>query len=355
MEANSNPPDNLWDEFRQEVVSGLEQSRQALNEVTLMLDQSQSELAKLTQRNATITGHLQQVQSQFESIPRNDIQTAYNAALDAQQRLLVMRGQLEKLQSDQGNLKRFVYFLEKMDQLFKEGSGPTQLGRGSGNKTAMLEMVMGAQESERQRLSRQMHDGPAQALSNFIVQTEIVNKLFDIDPLRAKEELEHLKDSAMGTFQQVRGFIFELRPMMLDDLGLIPTLTRYVDGLKQKSGVEIGLSIKGQQRRLEPFLEAMVFRAYQELIGNAIRINKDQPGKLQVNALLYVDEKLVKVSVNDNGKGYDPNELADDGGLGMKLIRERVEMLGGVMEVDSAQGRGTNVNFQVPSIEIEPI
>jgi two-component system sensor histidine kinase DegS len=78
----------------------------------------------------------------------------------------------------------------------------------------------------------------------------------------------------MSTFQKVRSFIFELRPMMLDDLGLFPTLKRYVDALKEQSGVEISLRIKGQERRLEPYLEVMIFRAVQELLGNAIRTTR---------------------------------------------------------------------------------
>ena len=87
-------------------------------------------------------------------------------------------------------------------------------------------MIVTAQAAERQRLSRQMHDGPAQALSNFILQTEIAMRLLDVDPAQAREELGNLKTSAMGTFQKVLNFIFELRTMMLDDLGLITTLRR---------------------------------------------------------------------------------------------------------------------------------
>jgi two-component system sensor histidine kinase DegS len=100
------------------------------------------------------------------------------------------------------------------------------------SQMAGIEMIVNAQESERQRLSRQMHDGPAQALSNFILQTEIAMRLFDLDPAQARDELGNLKTSAMGTFQRVRSFIFELRPMMLDDLGFNSTLRKYADAFK---------------------------------------------------------------------------------------------------------------------------
>ena len=89
------------EDYPVQIQSELDQSRKALKEVSMMLEQSQTEMSKLTQRSSAINGHLQQVQSQFDSMPRADIRTAYNAALDAQQRLLVMRGQLEKLQSDE--------------------------------------------------------------------------------------------------------------------------------------------------------------------------------------------------------------------------------------------------------------
>ena len=121
-----------WEEFQKEMESEYEQTQHSLREVTLMLEQSQSELTKLTQRNATITGHLQQVQAQVETMPRQDIRMAYNAALEAQQRLLMMRGQLDKLQSDQEALKRYSSFLEKVRAFWlKTSQNPGQAGRAA--------------------------------------------------------------------------------------------------------------------------------------------------------------------------------------------------------------------------------
>lgn len=334
--------------FQQELKDELEQSNSTLQEITLLLDQSQVELSKQTQRNAAITGHLQQVQAQFESMPRPEIKAAYNAALESQQRLLVMRGQLEKLQSDQTHLTRHIALMEKVRGLIDEGS-ITQKPKGKGS--AILEMVVKAQEAERQRLSRQMHDGPTQALSNFIVQTEIASRFFEMDPSRAKEELLNLKNSAMSTFQKVRLFISELRPMMLDDLGLYPTIKRYADTFREQTKAEVTLNLKGQERRFEPYLEVMVFRALQELMGNAIRHNLDLEGKISINVQVSLEENMLKVMVGDNGKGFNPANLAENTGIGLKLIRERVEMLGGYMQVDSSTGQGCRVTFQVPYLE----
>ncbi len=350
MDRADNPKKKTWDEFEEDVQSELEQSRRSLNEVTLMLEQSQAELSKLSQRNSAVTSHLQMVQSQFDSMPRTDIRTAYASSLEVQQRLLVMRGQLEKLQSDQANLQRFVDSLDKIQEFLSENQFSSNAGRPGGG-SAMVEMVINAQEAVRQRLSQQMHDGPAQALSNFILQTDIATRMFDIDPEKAKDELLNLRTAAMSTFQKVRGFITELRPMMLDDLGLFPTLRRYIDAIKEQTGHEINLTIKGQERRLEPYLEVMVFRAVQELVANAARHNLDNPSRLQINVYAALEDNQIKVTVADNGKGCDQAHLSQSNGLGLKLIRERVDMLGGFMDVDTSVGQGCKISFQVPALE----
>jgi two-component system, NarL family, sensor histidine kinase DegS len=94
--------------------------------------------------------------------------------------------------------------------------------------------------------------------------------------------------------------------MMLDDLGLFPTLRRYVDVYKEQTGQDVNLIIKGQERRLESYLEVMIFRAVQELIGNTARHNQDTPVKLQTNVQVIIEENQLRVTVVDNGKGLTP-------------------------------------------------
>jgi two-component system sensor histidine kinase DegS len=321
-----------------------EEITRALREVTLMIEQSQGELMKLSQRNAAITAHLQQIQSQLESISRQEIRNAYDSALDAQQRLFVMRGQLEKLQAEKSHLERLKSVLERVTAS-QAGASPAASPAAARGTLASVEMLVNAQETERQRLSRQMHDGPAQALSNFILQTEIAMRLLDMDPAQAREELNNLKTSAMGTFQKVRNYIFELRPMMLDDLGLVPTVRRYADAFKEQASLDVSVTITGNERRLEPYLEVMIFRAIQELLGNAARHSQAS----QVKVMLDMGDERIRVSVDDNGRGFDPEAVQQGNSLGLKLIRERAEMLGGSFEVDSAIGRGTRVTFAVPA------
>jgi two-component system sensor histidine kinase DegS len=323
--------------------SELEETDKALREVTLMIEQSQGEVMKLSQRNAAITSHLQQLQSQFDNMPPQEIRNVYDSALDAQQRLFVMRGQLEKLQNEKSHLERFKSTLERARLVASPGSVAT--AGGSRGPLASVEMLVNAQETERQRLSRQMHDGPAQALSNFILQTEIAMRLMDVDAGQARDELNSLKASAMGTFQKVRNFIFELRPMMLDDLGLAPTVRRYADAFKEQAGLDINVTITGHERRLEPYLEVMLVRAIQELLGNAARHSQAS----LVKVVLDLGDDRIRVSVDDNGRGFDPDVIQQSNSLGLKLIRERTEMLGGSFEVDSAVGKGTRILFAVPA------
>lgn len=319
----------------------LEETQRALREVTLMMEQSQGELSKITQRNTAISSHLQQAQKQGAAI--EELKMAYDSALDAQQRLFVMRGQLEKLQNDKTHLQKYKAVLETVVNGARESSSASVSMGSSKSQMAGIEMIVNAQEAERQRLSRQMHDGPAQALSNFILQTEIAMRLMDIDPAQARDELGNLKISAMSTFQKVRNFIFELRPMMLDDLGLTPTLKKYADAFKEQTSLDVSITVTGVERRLEPYLEVMIFRSVQELLGNAARHSQATLIKVQVD----LGNELIRVSVDDNGRGFDPEILKESSNLGLKLIHERAEMLGGNFEVDSSAGSGARITFTV--------
>ena len=325
-----------------DVQAELEETQRAMREITLMIEQSQGEVSKLAQRNAAITAHLQQIQNQVEKTSVQDIRMAYDSALDAQQRLFTMRGQLDKLQSDKNHLEKYKVVLDRV----VSGTAADSASAPGPEKSPSsgMEMIINAQEAERQRLSRLMHDGPAQAMSNFILQTEIAMRFLDVDAAQAKEELGNLKAAAMGTFQKVRNFIFELRPMMLDDLGLAPTLRKYVDAFKDQTGLEANLVITGGDHRITPYLEVMIFRAVQELLGNTSRHSQ----ATLVKIALEMGSDVIRVSVDDNGKGFDPEAVLKGNSLGLKLIRERTEMLGGMFIADSAVGKGARISFSIP-------
>jgi two-component system sensor histidine kinase DegS len=333
------------EEFLQTSREEVEQVRRELKEISLLVEQSHGEVEKLAQRNASITAHLHQMQSHFETVPREDIQSTYEAFTDAQQRLFTMRGQLEKLQSDEAHLKRYGEYLAKALQVIEGGPQDSVMDLMGGG-TSTIQQIIEAQEDERRTISRQLHDGPAQALSNFILQTEIAVRLFNTDHEKAKEELNNLKAAAASTFARIRDFIFDLRPMMLDDLGLVPTAKRYTEAYSEKTGVEVSTVITGTERRLEPHLEVLTFRALQSLLRNV----RDYAQATQAKVMIDIGEQELRVSVEDNGRGIDIETMSeeDQKKYGYNTLEDRINQVGGSLEVSSTTGEGTRVAYSIP-------
>lgn len=329
----------------------LENTESSLKEIATTIEQSRSEFNRLAQKKATVTAQLQLIQPDSDQISKSNIKESFSSAMDAQQRLLVMKAQLDRLEEQASGLEKYKNLLEIAKQnMGSGGKFSPQAGRKGtqSNGLTTLEMLINAQEAERQRLSRQMHDGPAQALSNFIVQAEITDRMFDIDGMKAKEELNKLKNSALSTFQKVRSYIAELHPMILDDLGLVPALRRYISNLKEQTGIEISESISGSEQKLEPYIEIFIFRAIQELVQNSVKHNMDNASKVKIEVNLAIESNSVQFSIKDNGKGFDTGGLKDTGGLGLKLLNERTDMLGGTIKIESSLNKGSEVVIQIP-------
>jgi two-component system sensor histidine kinase DegS len=328
-----------------------DQAQNELKEIDMLIQQSAAEVERLAQRNAQVSNYIQQLQLNFETTPRADIKEAYEALNSTQQRLFTMRGQLEKLQSDQRNLER----LSATQRLFLQmntsmGGVPISSG-GKGGQTPTDQSdvirVIRAQEAERQSLVRRMHDGPASSLSNFILQAEISQRFFDSDPDRARTELNSLKSAAANTFNSVKNFIFDLRPMMLDDLGVVPTLRRYVESFQEQNKIPVALTVTGTERRLEGHVEVTIFRAVQELLNNARK--HAQPTQTQVQ--LDMGDDRVLAAVEDNGSGFIVDDALASSArdtIGLPSIRERITMLGGNFEIQSSLGQGTRAEFTIP-------
>jgi two-component system sensor histidine kinase DegS len=339
------------EDFLTQITAELKGNKAALEEISTKLDQSQNELNRLAQKKATITAQLQQFQTDESKVSVNDLRSAYNSAMDAQQRLLVMRGQLDKLTEHKNALVNYQDLLERAIDFSKSKTVfDTSMERKDEGINTLV-MLIEAQESERQRLSRQMHDGPAQALSNFIVQAEIATRMYEIDPMKAKDELDKLKVSAMSTFQKVRTYIAELRPMMLDDLGLIMTLSKYISNLKEQTGIDINAVLPSTDKRLVQHLEVFLFRAIQELVANALKHNIDNASKLRIDIVFSIENGIAKAVIKDNGKGFDPVMHKASAGLGLKLIQERANLLGGSLTIDSTENLGSEINLSIPITE----
>jgi two-component system sensor histidine kinase DegS len=344
------------DELLEEIRTEYDRVQVQLRELSSLIEHSQVEVDKLSQRNQSVATNLRQIEDNFDTTPREDIKSAYEMAQDARQRLLTMRGQLEKLQSDHSNLEHFSQVLRRVLELV-EGADIAAPAERKGriadpNAANLIIRIVEAQEGERLRLSRQIHDGPAQSLTNFILQAEICQRLFDRDdPQRASEELSNLRAAATGTFQKVREFIEDLRPMMLDDLGLVPTVRRYVSNFQEKSGVTVQLNLSGEERRIESHLEVMMFRGVQELLSNV----RDHSGATHIVVDLDLGISTVTGTVEDNGRGfdvedtlnYDSNE--DNKPIGLATLRERLEMVGGTLEAWSEENRGSRITLTLPT------
>lgn len=338
-----------FQDFLEETHNDYEQTQNQLREIDVLIKQSAAEVERLAQRHAQVTNYVRQLQTNFDTVPREDIREGYEAQHNAQQRLFTMRGQLEKLQSDQRNLERLADLQRKV-LAFGEASGVlprATRGRMAGDHSNVVRVVQ-VEESARQSLVRRMHDGPASSLSNFILQAEICQRLFDKNPDRARAELNALKGTAATTFETVKDFIFELRPMMLDDLGVVPTLRRYVETLQEKDGPQISITVTGIERRLEGHVEITVFRAVQELLNNARRHAR----ATQVQVLLDLTQERLLAVVEDNGSGFNVDEALhstdSNRPIGLSTIRERIEMLGGELNIQSDAGHGSRAEFMLP-------
>ncbi len=346
--------ENDWQQFVETSQREYERTQEQLKEIDMLIQQTSSEVDRLVKQNARAAAQMRQIESQFETVPRDDIKATFNSLLENQQRLFTMRGQLEKLQSDQ----RYLTQLAEILQLVSQNLGPQDVslqeeeGETAAPQQMMVVNIIEAQERERLRLSRQMHDGPAQALTNLVLQAEICERLFDRDADRARVELGELKSNVISTFQKVKGFIFDLRPMMLDDLGLVPTMKRYADGLSESGYAGIALSITGKERRLAQHKEVTLFRVTQELI----HIGREQSRATNIKIALDMGETQVRVVVEDNGNGFELDDdltSADASRLGLVALRERIEMLDGTLNFDSSPGQGLRTTFLLPAGEEE--
>lgn len=342
--------ERTWSQFLEFSQQQRSKLQRELKEVDMLIQQTTSEVDRLVRKNSRVAAQVQQIDAQIDTAPREDIQSAYHELIESQRRLFTMRGQLEKLQSGQQYKTRLLdnynEILKRTDSL-DTASGKEE--REKPSEKALVISVIEAQERERQRLSRQMHDGPAQSLTNLVLQAEICERLFDRDRDRAKIELAELKADVINTFQKVKKFIFSLRPMMLDDLGLAPTLRRYVAGLEESGLIPITLQTSGKERRLASYKEVTIFRVIQELHHIASRYGNASTVKVD----LEMGEEQVRVTVEGDGRGFELGNTgtlatAEAERLGLPTLRERIEMLDGKISFETEGGQGLRTAFVLP-------
>ncbi len=209
----------------------------------------------------------------------------------------------------------------------------------------LLEKLMTAHEDERRRIARELHDEAGQALTALIVNLELAAQ--EPSPDRIRSQLVRLRELSEQTLGEIRRLIYDLRPSILDDLGLAAALRWYAKSLLDPKGIEWNLTLSGLQLRLPPALETVAFRVVQEALTNVLRHSH----ATRVAVSVSVAGRELSVHIEDNGRGFDARETASPGrggGFGLLGMRERVELVGGRWEVDSTPGEGTVVRVTLP-------
>ncbi|HYL41235.1 MAG TPA: sensor histidine kinase, partial [Candidatus Binatus sp.] len=207
--------------------------------------------------------------------------------------------------------------------------------------------VVEAQEAERNRLAREVHDGPAQALSNAIFQVEVVERLLDRDERLARQELKALRDMLTRELRGVRAYLSQLRPPLLADLGLVGALREAAEQIASVLGIPVAVDLDEPIHRLPETIEVVILRVVQEALQNVRK--HAEPRAVSVRAGREGGGWVVEV--RDDGKGFDPERAPDAGrrSFGLQFMRERAGLIGARFEVRSRKELGTVVRMVIPA------
>jgi signal transduction histidine kinase len=223
-----------------------------------------------------------------------------------------------------------------------------ELQRRQEMRGELLRLTISTQEEERRRIARGLHDETSQALTGLALNLGMVADLLPPNAVEAKAKLKEVLAVATRTLDEIHNVIYELRPTLLDDLGLIAALRWHVEDYLGAAGVEASLETAGRERRLPLEMEVGLFRVVQEATTNIVRHASAETACVGLD----FGESSVIVTIEDDGQGFDPLLVARDKdprrGLGLLGMRERVEHLGGALEMVSAPCEGTQIRIEVP-------
>ncbi len=212
----------------------------------------------------------------------------------------------------------------------------------------LLREILSIQEEERRRIARELHDETSQSLASLSASLEAVIGMLPAGESEAKSRLRKTQQVSVNMLDEVHRLIYELRPTLLDDLGLVAATRWLVDNNLAKAGVKVGFKTRGVERRLPPILESTLFRVVQEAVSNIAR----HAGARNASVALEFQKKAMKVQVKDDGKGFDVEEAITSKerprGLGLLGMRERIELVNGTLRIVSRPGAGTQIDIRIP-------
>lgn len=303
---------------------------------------------------------LMEVSRDFHRYSEDVVKEAYERARDIQIQLFVLQEKEKNLRRRRDelerSLQRLTHTVEKAEILITQIGVVLQFLQGTLREiTVRLDglqqkqqiglKIIQAQEEERRRIAREIHDGPAQSLANLVLRVELCEQLFNRDPGRVKPELERLKDSVRNTLKDIRKIIFDLRPMSLDDLGLVGGLRRFFGDFQERYGLPVEFLVFGQEKALDEMYSIAIFRIIQEALNNVVKHARAS----QVSVKLEFLPQHLAIAIKDDGVGFEPRSAErEDGHYGLLNMQERARLLNGRLEIRSAPGRGTEIWVMIP-------
>ncbi|MEM1502925.1 sensor histidine kinase [Domibacillus sp. 8LH] len=362
------------DQSKGQIFSIAEQSRvdyeallKELQQIKSHIHSSIVEQEELERKVKMARKRLSEVSRDFSVHSEEVVRKAYEQAHDLQVKLLVMRQNEKQLIDRRNELDRRLLAvhttIERAEQLISQTAvvlnyltqDMKAFGRAledAQSKQAFGLQVMEAQEEERKRLSREIHDGPAQMMANVLMRSDLIEKLYRERGVEAAfKEIRDLKKMVRSALYEVRRIIYDLRPMALDDLGLIPTLKKYLATVSEYSRSQnavpnLTFSNIGLEKRLPSNMEVALFRLIQESVQNALK----HANATEIQVKLEIKKEQVLAVVKDNGKGFDVNKKKS-GSFGIMGMKERIDLLDGDITIRSKPDEGTVVLISVPIIE----
>jgi two-component system sensor histidine kinase DegS len=319
----------------------------AVGRLEQRLAEAESQRAELRERLEGAEVIRRHVLNNFRHLLPVEVDEAFQTVLTlrvdlatVEERFRELSARLTEVRAGQDLLRTVMRSLE---DLTPEEEESVTAAEGASRFRSASRQVFQIIEEERLRIARDMHDGPAQSMANLVLQAEVLEKLLLKDPTAVVAELIDFKSVVREALEETRRLIFDLRPMTLDDLGLVPTLRRYVKEYAEKSGLQARFHVVGEERRLPGNYEAVLFRIVQEALTNA-RKHATAHG---VEVTLTLQSHRAVAVVKDDGDGFDVVATEARQGrtrtLGLISMRERADLEKGSLEIRSQIGRGTEV------------